>query len=193
MTLRPVAGPHTLAGTADCQRRRGTRRLWPDALAALACAVAIVACGSARTPATTAASVRYNQALLFAKCMRSHGVSDFPDPSAGGGIHIQSGSGVDPFSPAFKAARARCAKLLPGGGPGGGHPSSQEIAAARQTSECMRRHGITGFPDPTLKPPSSPAGYSILENRGGVILAVPRTIDPNSPAFLQAAKSCHFS
>jgi len=57
----------------------------------------------------------------------------------------------------------------------------------------MREHGVTGFPDPTFKQPSNPAGYSILEDRGGVILAVPSTINPQSPIFLQAAKACHFS
>jgi hypothetical protein len=57
----------------------------------------------------------------------------------------------------------------------------------------MRQHGVSGFPDPSLTPPSSPAGYSILENRGGVILAIPSTIDPGSPSFKQAAATCHFS
>lgn len=125
--------------------------------------------------------------------MRSHGVPNFPDPNGSGGIHIVAGSGVSPFSPAFKAARAACAKLLPGGRPGSQHPTAQNIATARQTSECMRGHGITGFPDPTLKPPSDPADYSILENRGGVIIAIPSTINPQSPAFNQAAKACGFS
>jgi hypothetical protein len=125
--------------------------------------------------------------------MRAHGVTNFPDPSSGGGIHLQSGSGINPFSPAFEAAQTACRKLLPGGGPGNQHPTAQQIAATRQVSECMREHGVTGFPDPILKPPSSPAGYSILEDRGGVILAVPSTIDPRSPVFQSAAKTCHFS
>jgi hypothetical protein len=57
----------------------------------------------------------------------------------------------------------------------------------------MRQNGVTGFPDPIFTPPSSPAGYSIIEDRGGVILAVPSSIDPQSPAFQHAAKVCHFS
>jgi len=51
----------------------------------------------------------------------------------------------------------------------------------------MRQHGVSGFPDPTLSLPSSPAGYSLLEDRGGVVLAVPSTINPASPTFKQAA------
>jgi hypothetical protein len=162
-------------------------------LAALGCALTVAACGSSSHTTTAAASTHYNQALAFAECMRSHGVTNFPDPNGSGGIHIAAGSGADPFSPAFKTARGACAKLLPGGGPGNQHPTAQMIAALRQTSECMRRHAITGFPDPTLKPPSDPADYSVLENRGGVIIAIPSAINPQSPAFIQAAKACGFS
>jgi hypothetical protein len=163
-------------------------------LTVVTCPLAIAACGSSGSHTTTgAASTHYNQALAFAECMRSHGVSNFPDPNGSGGIHIAEGSGVNPFSPSFKTARAACAKLLPGGGPGSQHPTAQNIATARQTSECMRRHGITGFPDPALKPPPDPGDYSVLEDRGGVIIAIPNTINPEAPAFIQAAKACGFS
>jgi hypothetical protein len=55
--------------------------------------------------------------------MRSHGVPKFPDPDfSGGGIRmtIDKNSGVDPNSPAFKAAQQACQSFLPGGklGPG---------------------------------------------------------------------------
>jgi hypothetical protein len=166
--------------------------------AAVACAVAIAACGSTSDGTTTSGSAapdpaRYAQFLGFSKCMRSHGLPSFPDPNAGGGIALPAGSGLNPSSPAFKAAQATCSKLLPGGGPGNQHPTAEQIGLARRVSECMRKHGVSDFPDPTLKQPSSPAGYSILEDRGGVILAVPSTISPQSPVFVQASKACHFS
>jgi hypothetical protein len=167
-------------------------RLLSGALAALGCVVAIAACGSSNSQ-TAAASNHLNQGFKFAACMRSHGVTNFPDPSAGGGIELNSGSGINPFSPAFKAAQTDCRKLLPGPLGGHQHPTAQAIAQTRQIAECMRQHGVTGFPDPTFTPPSSPAGYSIIEDRGGVVLAVPSTINPGSPAFTQAAKVCHFS
>jgi hypothetical protein len=161
-------------------------------LAAIACAAAIVACGSSGKP-HRAAGLSPGQGIKFADCMRANGVPNFPDPSAGGGgIHIQAGSGINPFSPSFKAAQASCAKLLPGGGPGKQHPSAQEISRTREVSVCMRRHGVSGFPDPTLTPPSSPQGYSLLEDRGGVVLAIPDTINVTSPAFQQAGASCGF-
>jgi hypothetical protein len=124
--------------------------------------------------------------------MRSHGVSNFPDPSAGGNIQI-SGSGINLDSPAFKAAQSACSKLLPGGGPAGhGPPSAQARAQMLAVSECMRAHGVTGFPDPTTTPPASITGYSQVIGRGGVFLAVPATINVRSPVYTQAAAACRF-
>lgn len=162
-------------------------RMLMVALAAVSCAVASAACGSS---GRNSQSAHHNAFLAFSECMRSHGVPTFPDPSPGGGIHLSSG--MNPFAPAFKAAQASCQKLLPGGGPGAAHPTAQAKAQTLKVSECMRQHGVSGFPDPTLSPPSSPAGYSILEDRGGVILAVPSTINPASPTFKQAAAACGF-
>jgi hypothetical protein len=64
-------------------------------------------------------------ALKFSQCMRSHGVTNFPDPqSSGGGAHIgiriSANSGLDPSSPIFQAAQKACQGNLPllsAGGP----------------------------------------------------------------------------
>jgi len=125
--------------------------------------------------------------------MRSHGVPSFPDPGSGGGVQITPSSGINPFSPAFKAAQSQCDKLLPGGGPGArGAPSEEAKQQMLAISECMRAHGVSGFPDPTLTPPVNPAADSIAMGRGGVFLVVPRTIDTASPVFQSAAKDCQF-
>ena len=177
----------------QAQNRRRSEGRWYvwRALAALGCAATVAACGSSSHPAAAASSTHYSQALKFSKCMRSHGVTGFPDPGSGGGIQLPPGT--NPFSPAFRAAQAVCRRLAPFGPGVNQHPSADQVAAVRQISECMRGHGVTGFPDPIFKPPSSPAGYSILEERGGVILAVPGTINPQSPVFQAAAKACQFS
>jgi hypothetical protein len=52
-------------------------------------------------------------ALRFAKCMREHGISKFPDPQPNGGLLLRSDSGIDPSSPTFKAAQKACEQLLP--------------------------------------------------------------------------------
>jgi hypothetical protein len=130
--------------------------------------------------------------------MRSHGVPNFPDPTGHGGgltISINSASGINPSSPAFKAANSECKHFLPFGGPGGnGHPSPATERRFLAISTCMRAHGITDFPDPTTKPPSSPGAgnYSGVLGQDGVFLAIPSSIDTNSPAFKAAASTCHF-
>jgi len=126
--------------------------------------------------------------------MRAHGVTNFPDPS-GHGINI-SGTGINPRSPAFEAAQAKCFKLMPGGGPQGHPASAAAIRQADATAQCMRDHGITGFPDPIVSqaPPSSlnPANYSSIMAGGGLIIAIPKSINESSPAFQKAAKTCGF-
>lgn len=159
-------------------------------LAAISCAVLIAACGSSSKHNSQAPN--RSQFLAFSECMRSHGVTNFPDPSGRGGINLSGSSGINPFSPSFKAAQASCSKLLPGGGPANHKPTEQDKEQMLRISECMRQHGVTNFPDPTLTPPASPAGYSQLLDRGGVILAIPNTIDAQSPGYQSAAKACHF-
>jgi hypothetical protein len=55
--------------------------------------------------------------------MRSHGVTNFPDPTTpGGGVSLRVNAGpggVDPSSPGFQSAQNACASLQPGG-PGAG-------------------------------------------------------------------------
>lgn len=164
------------------------------ALTALVCGLVIAACGSSVNP-SKAAPKSYGQALDFSRCMRSHGLSNFPDPSrTGHGIQLSAGpsSGVNPQSPAFQQAQQACKHLLPGGGQPSAQASAQAKAHLLHISECMRAHGISGFPDPTTSPPSSPAGYSAIMGRGGVFLAIPSSIDTQSPAFNQAAAACKF-
>ena len=167
-------------------------------VAALGCAATIAACGGTASDSnisggSSPSSNNRSAFVNFSACMRTNGVPNFPDPPAGGGgIQIQQGSGVNPFSPAFKAAQSKCKHLLPGGGPSNGPPSAQDKLAALRISECMRRHGISDFPDPTTKLPSSGSGYSEISDRNGVVLAIPNTINTGSPAYQQAASACGY-
>jgi hypothetical protein len=53
------------------------------------------------------------QALLrFARCMREHGVADFPDPDAEGNFRAQAGA-TNPETPKFKSAMQACRQLDP--------------------------------------------------------------------------------
>ena len=161
----------------------------------IACGAVIAACGSS-SPSTENAAKGYSQALAFSKCMRAHGVSNFPDPTtSGGGVQLSIGpsSGVNPQAPAFQAAQQSCKHLMPGGGQPSAQASAQAKAQLLRTSECMRAHGVTGFPDPqTGSPPSNPTGYSAVMGVNGAFLAIPSSINPQSPAFKQAAAACNF-
>ena len=141
-------------------------------LAAITSAIAIAACGSSAHSLGAASgdqSLSHSERKV-SECMRAHGVPNLPDPSCGGGGFNPDSIGINPQSPAFESAQQTCFKLLPGGGPGA-HPA-QAMAQALLVSKCMRRHRVSGFPDPALKPPSNPnrAEYSIVEDRDGAVL-----------------------
>ncbi len=59
------------------------------------------------------------KALKFAECMRSRGVSNFPDPHVssmpGGGVGVRiggPGGGLNPSSPAFRSAQQACGSII---------------------------------------------------------------------------------
>lgn len=64
--------------------------------------------GGQLTPAEKAESEKAE--LKLAECMRAHGITDFPDPSATGTIQIKatSNSDLNPNSPTFKKAQSAC-------------------------------------------------------------------------------------
>lgn len=129
--------------------------------------------------------------LAFAKCMRANGAPNFPDPGSSGGFEIV-GNGR---SPGLEAAQAKCQKLMPGGGgpaTGGPPPSAQTMAHWLTVAQCMRRHGVPDFPDPTTKVPSPSPGIGVISDRDGAILVFPHSLDMQSPLFLRAAATCGF-
>src|SRR5437763_9660347 len=81
--------------------------------------VASVSSSSAGGPANATSSLQLeSEYLRFARCMRSHGVSDFPDPITGTGGHpgfsLQGGSNSDLNSnkPAFQRGVGACQHIL---------------------------------------------------------------------------------
>lgn len=76
----------------------------------------------APAPDPKAAAAMQQQFLAYAKCMRSNGVANFPDPKfEGNGVTLSLPKTVNPNSTRFKAADKTCKKLMPqgGGGPAG--------------------------------------------------------------------------
>ena len=152
-------------------------------LAAVACGLLLVACGTSGRPRPTAAGA--DLALRFARCMRAHGVPNFPDPEAGGG-GFQLGSGIDPRSPAFQSAHRACAQRMPGSR-GGPQATESQFRAALRFSQCMRGHGFPGFPDPTRSDSGRPP---ILVIGPGMFYRVSPGFNPNTPAVDRAVAAC---
>jgi hypothetical protein len=141
--------------------------------------------GSSSSPESGGSS---QQTLVaYSQCMRSHGVPEFPEPTEGRLLiqrsdHNGRVTGVNPQSSQFQAAAKACAKLAPNGGK---PPSPAQQAKAQESalkfSACMRTHGVPNFPDPTL----SGGGVRMTLKAGGA-----NGIDPNSPQFKAAQKTC---
>jgi hypothetical protein len=155
------------------------RRRRPLAALALVVMVGLIsACGSSAPAASggggnnTAASAQ--KAVKFAECMRSNGVSKFPDPGASGKFTIDgvvNGSSLDPNAPAFNQAISACKHLEPAGFVGAKR-SPPQMEATLKFAQCIRANGVKDFPDPangqplvdTNRIPSSAtnSGMSIL-------------------------------
>jgi len=83
-------------------------------------ALLATACGGSSRVASVSSSPAGGSSkyLSFARCMRSHGIRDFPDPVTGSGGHpgfrLQGGSSSDLNSntPAFQRGAEVCKQLL---------------------------------------------------------------------------------
>jgi hypothetical protein len=179
------------------------RHLLPPAARVVAAALVVAAllggCGSASAPPTAASTgsapssgTVSSTALVFARCMRSSGVTNFPDPTPGHGLGFNVSAAVS-SSPAFHKAMAGCQKLLPIDAPGGGRPASrQTMAKLLGIARCMRGHGVHQFPDPYDTRPSNitPGKYSVITDFDGAFLLFPRAMNLQAPAYRQALAAC---
>jgi hypothetical protein len=149
----------------------------------------LAACGSTGTPAGTvstagASATGSDPALQFARCLRAHGVSNFPDPTPQTGLRIPNW--INPQSPAFQSAQNACNRFLPDkGAPPATVPGARHAAVV--FAQCMRGNGVTGFPDPALTPPTGASRVIVLR---GMVFALGSGLDPKSPAFRHAMNAC---
>ncbi|HZQ88202.1 MAG TPA: hypothetical protein VFA83_25365 [Acidimicrobiales bacterium] len=174
-------------------------KVWPAALLALG--VAVTACGGgpkspsvpalpstgagqatngAQAGGASSATTPLAKAEAYAECMRSHGVTNFPDPvvTPSGGYGFRT-RGVDPNSSAFRLAGAACNALAPEGW----GTSGQELSPAQQQewlnwAKCIRAHGVPDFADPTFS--SGGAVHIDGGGAGGI-----------SPQLQSAMDACH--
>jgi hypothetical protein len=173
---------------AQCPGTR-TRRAWPWNAPAVIVAAAVVAllasaCGGGSSSpgvsslAPSGASSRAT--LVFAQCMRTHDISQFPDQETGGKFPTPQDLGVS--NTAYQAAMNSCTHLLPNDGQPTRVQSPQLLNEVLGFARCMRSHGFPTWPDPTSTP-SGPRPYSF--NLLGV-----HGFDPTSPQVDAALNEC---
>jgi hypothetical protein len=176
---------------------RRPQRAWrPTArtAAAIAAVTVIAACGSG-SPSSPSAGGQTNanqtqaqqDVLSFARCMRSHGVSNFPDD-----LNFQNVPGINPSSPAFTTSQTACQHLLPVKTSPSAAPSAQTHAKLLRLSNCLRAHGYPSMPDPRPDPPPSHSSqFGTLYGEGDYWIGIPIAIDAHGPAFVRTARACH--
>jgi len=169
-------------------RGPGHRSPWPRrartaaattalALLAAACSAGPSSTGSGGSP-TAGGSANSSSAVAYSRCVRAHGVPNFPDPDSNGQIPKEAVVRAlrEISDSRAKAATNACANLNPAG------QESPTLTAQEQqdylkAAACMRSHGITNFPDPTFP-------------GGRVNLSIPSSINTRSRQFIQAAQTC---
>ena len=144
--------------------------------AVAAVSVLIVGCGGGSSP--TAAVPAQNGLVAYSRCMRSHGVPSFPDPTSGEGIPKEK---IPVSNPRLPVASKHCEHLMPDGGLGPGATAQSttiRFAAALAFARCMHDRGFPNFPDPTAQGELTPQ------------MVAAAGIDLHQPALLRAGLAC---
>jgi hypothetical protein len=141
-------------------RREPLRRTRPSTVRTLAAVFATVAlallaaaCGGGPSSIDVSGSSivggsTNSHQVAFARCMRSNGVVDYPDPNSSGVIPKESSQQLGVTTAKFQSAQHSCQHLLPNGGNGPDQAELQQVAAqGLRFAECMRTHGVA-LPDP---------------------------------------------
>jgi hypothetical protein len=123
------------------------------ALLAAACGGSPSSTGSGGSSSAGGSST-FLSAVGYTRCMRSHGVPNFPDPGSNGEIRKGTAQQLGVSTSVLQAASQTCGHLLP-------HSDTGRTAAATQQewsgmlnfARCMRSHGVPNWPDPTHYPP----------------------------------------
>jgi len=115
--------------------------------------------------------------------MRSHGVSNFPDPSGSGGVRKETAQQLGISESVLDTANSDCQSLLLPGESLSGQATQTVIPQEQQdylnVTACMHSHGFPTFPEPAF-------------SRMGQVEfpMVQQLLDISSPGFAQAYHTC---
>ena len=175
----------------DPGRGPGPRPPWPRRARAAAvitvmAAAAVLAAACGGSPSSTGSggsptaggSANSPSGVAYSRCVRAHGVPNFPDPGSNGQISKPAVVRAlrEVSDSRARAATYACARL----NPGRAAPvlTAQEQQDYLRAAACMRSHGFTSFPDPTF-----PGGHASLPR-------IPSNIDTKSRQFIAAGQTC---
>jgi len=148
-------------------------------VAAAGLALLAAACGGSQGSHVAQLGSTTSRAVAYARCMRSNGVPNWPDPDSNGAFDKSklTSRQLGAASSQVQAAQSACRRLLPNGGSG---PTAAQVQQVKtqglRFSQCVRAHGVPNFPDPGSDgriPDPSSAG-----------------IDQGSPKFEAANQAC---
>jgi hypothetical protein len=138
-------------------------------------------------------------AIAYSRCVRAHGVPNFPDPRSTGQVPKTSAQLLGVSSSQLQAAQAACEHRYPSGS------SSREVltksslgqceetgdcpqalvqatmTALRAYAQCMRARGLPAWPDPTIDSEGRP-GFNLLHVQG---------FNPNSAQTSNIMQDCY--
>jgi len=170
------------------RRRRGWCRARLRRTGVLAVTVGLVlltaACGgspsSSSGQSSTGTASAFSVRLAFVRCVRAHGVRNYPDPMSNG-EEPPNTKQLFVNNPRFRAAYGACRHLLPNGGQPTQTPQAGAMtqAGALKLAGCMRTQGYPTFPDPTIDSVGQP-----------VFNVQAAGIDGHSPHLLATIRKC---
>lgn len=145
---------HLLAASRRGMVTAPARRAAAVTIAVNTLALLIAACGASKPPGSPRATTKpTSPAVAFTRCMRSHGVSDYPDPTARNSSPGTNGlpkvnlRALGVSSSQVDAAERTCQRLLPNGAQVSRPTSRSILSSLTDFARCMRSHGVSDWPD----------------------------------------------
>jgi hypothetical protein len=163
--------------------RRASLRTARTSAALIGVALLVTACGGSPSAGSsgspsTGGSTNSPSAVAFSRCMRTHGVPNYPDPDGNGTLPKGTAQQFGVSDSRYQTAQKACAHLLPNSGGVSQAVIQRAMNGMRRFAQCMRSHGVSNWPDPT----TDRAGYPAFYLQG--------EIDMNAPQIVTKIHAC---
>jgi hypothetical protein len=145
------------------------------ALLAAACGASPSSTRSVGSPSAGASPDSH--ALAFARCVRSHGVPNWPDPESTGTFDKTklTPQQLGASSSQIRSAGDACQRLLPNTHESSQAGDQQTMSALVKFARCVRSHGVSNWPDPLSESdPGEPDTPGFPRDMQGVSQSAPQ-------------------